>query len=395
MDGNGTYGRRVDALRSRLTATGAHALIVAPGSDLAYLSGYHALPLERPTLLIVRSDGPVALVAPLLERARAREEVLLDDVELHCYGELDDPFALTVDVLLQSTGPFDHAAPRRDDHDAGAVGERGGAQPAGREVLVGEQMWAGFLLQLQKRSGLLRWSSASAAMAHVRRRKDDEELRLLARVALAIDAVHARVPDVLRAGRTEREVADELAALIREDHDTVDFVIVASGPNSASPHHEPGPRTIVHGDAVVVDIGGSRDGYRSDMTRTYVIGEVPEGFADAYVALQAAHAAAVAAVRPGVTAGAVDAAAREVLDRAGLGDAFVHRTGHGIGLDTHEAPWIVAGSDVVLEPGMTFSIEPGFYLEGRHGARIEDIVAVTPDGVDVLNDVPRDLVVIA
>jgi len=368
------YGSRVDALRAQLSAAGAHASVVAPGSDLAYLSGYHALPLERPTLLIVRADGPVSLVAPLLERARAREEVLLEDVELHCYGELDDPFALAAQLLGDSTARV--------------------AAGAGAEVLVGEQMWAGFLLQLQARAPELRWAPASAAMAQVRRTKDAEELRLLARVALAIDAVHARVPEVLRAGRTEREVAGDLAAMIREDHDTVDFVIVAAGPNSASPHHEPGARTIAQGDVVVIDIGGSRDGYRSDMTRTYVVREAPAGFTDAYVALQAAHAAAVAAVRPGVTAGAVDLAARQVLEAAGLGEAFVHRTGHGIGLDTHEAPWIVAGSDVVLEPGMTFSIEPGFYLEGRHGARIEDIVAVTTDGVDVLNDVTRELVVV-
>jgi len=370
-----TYEPRVDALRAQLRTAGAHASVVAPGSDLAYLSGYHALPLERPTLLIVRDSGPVSLVAPLLERARATEEVLLEGVELHCYGELDDPFALTAQLLRDGTQGT----------------ERSGA---GTDVLVGEQMWAGFLLQLQARAPELRWASASTAMAQIRRTKDAEELRLLARVALAIDAVHARVTDVLRAGRTEREVASDLAAMIREDHDTVDFVIVAAGPNSASPHHEPGARIIAEGDVVVVDIGGSRDGYRSDMTRTYAIGGVPTGFADAYVALQAAHAAAVSAVRPGVTAGAIDAAARQVLEAAGLGEAFVHRTGHGIGLDTHEAPWIVAGSDVVLEPGMTFSIEPGFYLEGRHGARIEDIVAVTDDGVDVLNDVTRELVVV-
>ena len=360
------YGRRVDALRAQLVVAGVHAAVVAPGSDLAYLCGYHALPLERPTLLIVRSSGAVSLVAPLLERARATEEVLLERVDLHCYGELDDPFALAAGLLT------------------------GGAP----SVLVGDQMWAGFLLKLQHRAPELRWSSAAGVMALARHRKDDEELRLLTRVARAIDAVHARVPDVLRVGRTEREVADDLAAMIREEHDTVDFVIVASGPNSASPHHEPNARTIVEGDAVVVDIGGSREGYRSDMTRTYVLGAATPAFAAAYVALQAAHAAAIAAVRPGVTAGAVDDAARRVLEHAGLGEAFVHRTGHGIGLDTHEAPWIVAGSDVVLEPGMTFSIEPGFYVEGQHGARIEDIVAVTSDGVAVLNSITRELVVI-
>jgi Xaa-Pro aminopeptidase len=189
-------------------------------------------------------------------------------------------------------------------------------------------------------------------------------------------------------------VARDLAAMIREEHDAVSFVIVAAGPNSASAHHEPGERTIVDGDVVVVDIGGTLEGYCSDMTRTYAVGHVPDGFAEAYAALEMAQAAGVAAVRPGATAGAVDAAARDVLIEAGLGEAFVHRTGHGIGLDTHEEPWIIGGSPVDLVPGMTFSVEPGFYLDGRFGARIEDIVAVTPDGVEPLNVVDRALVVI-
>jgi Xaa-Pro aminopeptidase len=145
---------------------------------------------------------------------------------------------------------------------------------------------------------------------------------------------------------------------------------------------------------VVVDIGGTLDGYCSDMTRTYAVGSVPEGFADAYAALEVAQAAGVAAVRPGATAGEVDAAARDVLTAAGLGEAFVHRTGHGIGIDTHEEPWILSGSEIVLAPGMAFSVEPGFYLSGRYGARIEDIVEVTADGVRSLNVVDRGLVIV-
>jgi len=199
---------------------------------------------------------------------------------------------------------------------------------------------------------------------------------------------------VLRAGRTEREVARDLAAMIRDGHDEVSFVIVAGGPNSASPHHEPGDRVLERGDAVVVDIGGVLDGYCSDMTRTYVIGSPPPGFADAYAHLLEAQTRSRAAVRPGVRAGDIDAAAREVLQAAGLGDAFVHRTGHGIGLDTHETPWIVAGSEVLLRPGMAFSVEPGFYLDGRMGARIEDIVVVTEDGSRELNVLDRGLVVL-
>jgi len=225
--------------------------------------------------------------------------------------------------------------------------------------------------------------------------KDATETVRLARVGRAIDAVHERVHEVLREGRTEREVARDLASMILEEHDIVSFVIVAAGPNSASPHHEPGDHVIAGGDVVVVDIGGSLDGYCSDMTRTYVMGRVPDGFASAYSALQTAQAAAVTAVRPGVSAGDIDAIAREVLTDAGLGEAFVHRTGHGIGLETHEEPWILGGSTVGLVPGMAFSVEPGFYIDRRYGARIEDIVTVTEDGVESLNLVDRSLAVIA
>jgi Xaa-Pro aminopeptidase len=233
------------------------------------------------------------------------------------------------------------------------------------------------------------WRPASGYTAPWRRRKDAAEIAALRAVAAAIDAVHARVADVLRAGRTEREVAADLDRFIRADHDRTDFVIVASGPNSASPHHEPGDRVIEVGDAVVIDIGGTLDGYCSDMTRDYVVRVAPADYLAQHAVLEAAHAAGVAAVRPGVRAEEVDAAARAVLTAAGLGAAFVHRTGHGIGLETHEPPWIVAGDTTELAEGMAFSVEPGFYLTGRYGARIEDIVVVTATGVEVLNQRPR------
>lgn len=358
---------RIDRLRAALRTSGVHAVVVAPGSDLRYLSGYDALALERPTLLIVRADGPSAVVAPLLERARVEHEVLLGDVHVHTYGEHDDAFALAADVI-----------------DA----------PAGGTVAVGDQMWTSFTLGLQRVLPGRTWRPASGLVAPLRAVKDPQELVHLREVARAIDEVHRRVPSVLRAGRTEREVARDLAAMIREEHDEVSFVIVAAGPNSASPHHEPGDRTVAEGDAVVVDIGGTLDGYCSDMTRTYAVGRVPDGFDTAYAALEVAQAAGVSAVAPGRSAGSVDAAARDVLADAGLGDLFVHRTGHGIGLDTHEEPWIIGGSATVLAPGMAFSVEPGFYREGAWGARIEDIVAVTDDGVEVLNVVDRALVVV-
>jgi Xaa-Pro aminopeptidase len=206
--------------------------------------------------------------------------------------------------------------------------------------------------------------------------------------------VHARMGEWLRVGRTETQVgADIGAAILAEGHVAVDFTIVGSGPNGASPHHELSDRTIEAGDLVVVDIGGmTATGYRSDCTRTYVVGGSPDAsVAEWYGVLQAAQEAATAAVRPGVTAEDVDAAARRVIDDAGWGAHFIHRTGHGIGLDTHEAPYIVEGNSLPLEPGIAFSVEPGIYLAGRFGARIEDIVVCTEDGVRTLNNGPREL----
>lgn len=361
------YAARIQRARGRLADKGVHALVVAPGSDLRYLTGYDALPLERPTLLLLRRDAVPTVVAPRLEHARVRDEVLLDEVEVITYGEHDDALALA----------------------GGAIGG-----VPGDVIAVGDRMWTSFTLGLQEALPGRRWARASAVIAPDREVKDSEELARLRAVAAAIDDVHRRVPEVLRAGRSERDVAEDLAAMIRHGHDQVSFVIVAAGPHSASPHHEPGNRRIEDGDVVVVDIGGVLDGYCSDMTRTYAVGHAPAEFLAHYDVLVRAQAAATAAVRPGASAGEVDAAARDVLTAAGLGDAFVHRTGHGIGLETHEEPWILGGSPVVLAPGMTFSVEPGFYLEGRFGARIEDIVAVTEEGVELLNVVPRGLVVV-
>jgi len=361
------HSRRLGALRERLRELDVAAVVVAPGPDLRYLTAYDALPLERPTLLIVNVDAPPQLVAPRLERARVEHEVRLPGTELHTYGEHDDALALAARL----TAAADAAT-----------------------IAVGDQMWSAFTLGLQRELPGRRWIRASGVLAPLRAVKDADELARLAAVGRAIDAVHLRVPDVLEPGRTERDVARDLAEMIRDGHDAVSFVIVAAGPNSASPHHEPGAHTIRTGDVVVVDIGGTLGGYCSDMTRTYAVGAPPDGFAEAYSALQAAQLAGVAAVRPGATAGDVDRAARTVLESAGLGDAFVHRTGHGIGLETHEEPWILAGSEVVLAEGMAFSVEPGFYLDGRFGARIEDIVAVTADGSESFNVVDRDLVVV-
>jgi Xaa-Pro aminopeptidase len=258
-------------------------------------------------------------------------------------------------------------------------------------------MWAEKVLGFRRAMPDVTQSLAGMVLRELRMRKSAAEVDALRRAAAAIDSVHAEVPSWLRPGRTEREVGADIAdAILAAGHATVDFVIVGSGPNGASPHHELSDRVIGVGDPVVVDIGGTTpEGYCSDETRTYVVGEPDHEVVMFYGILQAAQEAACAYARSGVSAESVDAAARDVIEAGGYGVAFVHRTGHGIGLSTHEEPYIVEGNTEILGPGMAFSIEPGIYLEGRYGARIEDIVVISEDGsLERLNQRPRELALI-
>ncbi|HWH31083.1 MAG TPA: Xaa-Pro peptidase family protein [Egibacteraceae bacterium] len=360
------YRDRLARAERAMAAARIDALLVGAGADLRYLTGYVAPPLERLTLLVARADGAHTLIVPRLERAAA--EAHADGVALASFGETDSPYALASQVL-------------------------GGLE--GGSFGVGDQLWSMFLLGLQDALPKAAWRRATPVLRELRMRKDAAELDALRRAAQAIDRVHRRVPALLAPGRTETEVARDIAAaMVEEGHERADFTIVGSGPNGASPHHEAGERRLEAGDAVVVDIGGPMpDGYFSDCTRNYVVGQAPDGYREAHAALEAAQRAACEAVRPGASAASVDAAAREVLREAGYAEWFIHRTGHGIGLDVHEEPYIVEGNDLVLEAGMTFSVEPGIYLPDRFGLRIEDIVAVTGDGVERLNTLEREAVV--
>lgn len=343
------------------------ALLVGPGADLRHLTGYGAHRSERMTLLVARQDGRHRLIVPQLERPAAA--VATQDVPIVAYAEGQDPADVVAEVL-------------------------DGIDPQAR-VGVGDQLWATFFLDIQKIWPDAEWIAASSLTRHLRMAKDPDSLDRLRQAAAAIDAVHRRMPTLLRTGMTERQAGTVIAAAMRDEgHDTAAFVIVGSGPNGASPHHEQSDREIVPGDAVVIDIGGPVQGWFSDCTRNYVMGHAPEGYHEAFEVLRRAQREAVDQVRPGIPAKAVDAAARDIIVAAGYGDAFVHRTGHGIGLEVHEEPYITADNDLVLEPGMTFSVEPGIYLEGRFGLRIEDIVAVTQGGVERLNTVDAGLVTI-
>jgi Xaa-Pro aminopeptidase len=364
---------RLHRAAAAAAAAGVDALLVTPGADLRYLVGYSAIPLERLTCLMVPSRGEPALVGPRLERPAAEASGAADVVTVVAHEETDDAYALA----------------------AGLVREALGGPPA--VVGVADRMWAEQVLRFRAALPGAEQLTAGGVLRTLRLRKTADEVAGLRRAAAAIDGVHERMGEWLRPGRSEREVGRDIATAITEaGHSRVNFVIVAAGPNGASPHHDTSDRVIEAGDPVVVDIGGTMpDGYCSDCTRTYVAGgEVPDDFRSYYEVLLDAQKQSCAAVRPGVTAEAVDAAARDVIAAAGYGEYFVHRTGHGIGLEEHEEPWIVAGNATVLDAGMCFSIEPGIYLPGRHGARIEDIVVVTDDGVERLDTIDRDLVVL-
>ncbi len=363
-------GRLVMAAAAARSA-GLSALLLTPGPDLRYVTGYDAQQLERLTCLALPAAGaspaPFLLVPRLeLPAAQASPAGRLG-LEIVPWDEGADPYVL----LGSRLGPVE-------------------------QVGLSDQMWALMVLRLRDALPGARQALASQALRGLRARKTPAEVAALRAAGAAIDRVHAQVPGWLRAGRTELEVAADIAdAMIAEGHARVDFTIVGSGPNAASPHHEASDRVIAPGDAVVVDIGGTMpSGYCSDCTRTYVVGAPPPQFTGYYQVLKEAQDAACAAVRPGVAAEAVDAAARDPIAAAGYGEYFVHRTGHGIGLEAHEHPYIIQGNAEPLLPGNAFSIEPGIY-PGPHGARIEDIVVCTEQGCERLNNATRELVVVS
>lgn len=362
--------------RDRLTRIGAEAgargldaILVTPSSDYLYLLGYNAPPLERLTCLIVRPGVGPTLVLPHLEEPLARHELgaLADEVELRTWDETDDPFALVAETL-------------------GRPGR----------VAIQDQMWARFVLRLRAVLDGADLTEAGPALSVLRRTKSAEEIARLRTAAEAADRAMDAITTQRLSGRTEVAVSVQIRELLRSaGHDTADWAIVASGPNAASPHHTPGERLISEGDAIVLDIGGTANGYASDTTRTAFVGVPPEEFQDLYAVLQQAQAAACDVVRPGIAARDVDRVAREIITDAGYGPLFNHRTGHGIGLETHEEPYLVESNPDPLREGDAFSIEPGIYALDRWGARIEDIVVCTADGGERLNRSSRDLRVVA
>ena len=348
-------------------AAGLGGILVSPGPDLAYLTAYTPPPLERLTLLVLSAGADPTLVVPALERPLAESAAGAPGLTMLDWRDgRHDPYGMVAAMLV-----------------------------SGRYAVT-DRTWASHLLSLERAAPGRSFVAASEALPLLRAVKDREEIQRLRAAGSAADAAFADVIAEPFAGRAETEVAVELDRLLREHgHQRVDFTIVGSGPNAASGHHEPGERRIQAGDAVVMDFGGVRDDYCSDLTRTVFVGKPSHEEREVYAIVLAAQQAAFEAVRPGVAAQDVDRAARTVITDAGYGDRFVHRTGHGIGLEVHEPPYIVEGDETPLEPGMTFSDEPGIYLEGRFGVRIEDQVAVTAQGAQRLNEASRELTVVA
>ena len=366
------YATRLRQAQEAVSAGSITAMLVGVGPELEWLTGYAAHGGERLNLLVIPAAGAVAYVSPRLEAPAALVAPGLGEgaAELCAWEETDDPFML-VPPLVEGSGP--------------------------RRFLVSDGLRAAFVLGLQGVLPGAEWGLASKVLAPMRRVKDSEEVALLRAAAEAADRAIERIITGPLIGRSEAAVARDVRdALVEEGHDTAEFWIVASGPNSASPHHEPGDRVIGPGEPLLLDIGGRRAGYNSDITRTvWIGGEDGSGpdpaFRIIYELTAAGQAAARAAVRPGVSFEALDAAAREVISSGGYGDHFIHRLGHGIGLEVHEEPYVVAGNGELAVAGNTFSCEPGIYLEGRYGVRIEDAMLCTPDGGESLNQAPREL----
>lgn len=355
--------KRVQALRSRMSETGTDLVALAPAAHMDWLLGFHPHPDERPCLLLIGPENE-AFLMPALNAEGSREKT---DIAFFEWADADGP-ADALDAALAAVGV-----------------ERT------RSVAIDETMRADFALLLLDNLPNAKRTFSDETIGSLRMRKDDDEYRLLKENALINDRAMQAGFAAIRPGLSELELAAAIRAHYATEGAQPQFSIVGSGQNGAFPHHATGDRILAEGDAIVIDIGGRKDGFPSDMTRMAVIGHPPEGYNEVHAIVENAVQAALTAAKPGVKAKKVDAAAREVIAKAGYGQYFVHRTGHGLGIEVHEPPYITATSETVLDEGMVFSIEPGIYLPGRFGVRLEDIVILRADGPEILSGLSRDL----
>ena len=377
------HAGRLARVRAAMAEAGVDAMLLSLGADLPWLTGYEAMPLERLTMLVVPAGEEATLVVPRLEAPRVISDP--DSFSIRPWLDTENPVDIVSSLLTRGSG---RGSQRKASESRGTL-----------RLAISDRTWATFVLALQRELPDAVWQLSSSITAPLRAVKDDQEIEALAAASAAADRVAAQLlkGEIPLIGRTERQVSEDIGRrLIAEGHQRVNFAIVGSGPNSASPHHEPGQRKIGGGEAVVCDFGGTMDGYCSDITRTVWTGSsrpAPQ-FVELYEILERAQAAGVRAATVGTPCEGVDAAARDIIAAGGYGPDFIHRTGHGIGLEEHEDPYIVQGNTEPLSPGNAFSVEPGIYLDGRYGARIEDIVVATDAGPRALNEVSHDLTVV-
>jgi Xaa-Pro aminopeptidase len=361
-----TYAERLARARAEMKRCGVDAMILSLGHDMPYLMGYLAMPLERLTMLVIPQDGEASLIIPRLEGPRVHQ--MNDVFTMVPWNETEDPVAIAHTLL-------------------------GSAQT----IAVGDQMWSRFLVDLLVHRPNAKYVRSVTVMEALRSRKDAAEIAALVAAGAAADRVAAQLHagDIPMVGRTEAEVSADISArLIAEGHQKVNFAIVAAGENAASPHHHAGDRVIQYGEIVLCDFGGTMNGYCSDITRCVHIGDVPQDIADAYAVLLRAQAAGVSAGVVGSSCEKVDAVTRAIIDEAGYGEYFVHRTGHGIGMEEHEDPYMVSGNTTPIAPGHAYSVEPGIYVPGKWGMRLEDIVVATENGPMAVNHANHQLVVL-
>ncbi len=361
------YEERLARVQQQMRVHDIDAVLLSVGHDLPYVTGYHAMPLERLTMLVVPREGIATLVIPRLEAPRVVEHSSV--FTLLPWNETDDPVALVAGLVKGA-----------------------------RTLSIGDQLWARFLVELLQHLPNAAYSRAVDVVGPLRMVKTPFEIEALQRAGAAADrvAVQLHAGEIPLVGRTEAQVSADISArLLAEGHDVVNFAIVAAGDNAASPHHHPGSRVIRQNEIVLCDFGGTMADYCSDITRCVFVGTPPPEILEAYAVLYAAQAASVASAVVGATCESVDEAARRVITEAGFGEYFVHRTGHGIGMEAHEEPYIVAGNTLPLVHGHAFSIEPGIYIPGRFGMRLEDIVVATNGGPLPMNAVSHELVVLA
>jgi Xaa-Pro aminopeptidase len=358
------HAARIARARDRMRAVGVDVLLLSTGADLPYLTGYEAMPLERLTMLVLPREGDAVLVIPRLEAPRVIERP--DAFSVLPWDETDDPVAIVAKLTA-------------------------GARTAG----IGDHTWARFLVELQDALPAVRFRRAVEVTGALRVVKDADEVAALRAAARAVDEIAVSMRSERFAGRREIDVHRHLVErMLNAGHERANFAIVAAGANAASPHHDPAERVIETGDVVLLDFGGTMRGYCSDITRMFSVGEPSMEVRDAYAVLVDAQEQGVTAATVGTPCAAVDAAARRVITEAGYGPYFVHRTGHGIGTEAHEDPYVVAGNPTPLEPGHAFSVEPGIYVPDRFGMRLEDIVVATREGPERLNHAPRDLAIV-